>query len=202
LPKIVDHDRRREELSDVVLAIIAAKGIKAVTTRNVAAESGWSTGVISHYFRSQHDLLVGALRRAADIQGRMYKRIRSEHAAEPFECLRKLTESVLPFDDRRLAMNRIFQVFYAEAAANPDAREEVVDYLANWRRVLLRVISTAQEAGQIPADLDAEQLAIELVGLADGLAMHATLDPALTRKLTGVELQLLNGSWQLDTLTT
>lgn len=201
MPKIVDHARRREELADATLGLIASRGIKAVTTRSVAAESGWSTGVISHYFGSQHDLLVGALSRAAEIQGRTYKRLRNEYAHDPLECLRRLTESVLPLDSRRLAMNRIFVVFYAEAAANPDAREEVVDYLANWRRVLERVIRSAQESGQIPVDLDSEQLAVELVALADGLAIHTTLDSDLLGRLgpaDAISLQLVDGNWRLE----
>ncbi len=68
MPKIVDHDERRLALADAVLALIAREGISAVTTRAVAEESGWSTGVLNHYFGSRHELLLAALRRAGDIQ--------------------------------------------------------------------------------------------------------------------------------------
>jgi AcrR family transcriptional regulator len=201
MPKIVDHDQRRAELADVVLDLIAREGIKAVTTRSVAELSGWSTGVINHYFKSHHGLLVGALQRAAEIQGRMFRQLRLDSTADPLERLRLLTESILPLDDRRIAMTRIFLVFYAEAGANPDAREEVVDYLHNWRRVVQRIVEDAQASDQVPADISSVQLATELVALADGMAMHAMLDPDVLKQLTErgeINLELVAGSWRLS----
>ena len=200
MPKVVDHDERRAELSDVVLDLIAREGIKAVTTRSVAELSGWSTGVINHYFKNHHGLLVGALQRAAEIQGRMFRQLRLDSTADPLERLRLLTESILPLDDRRIAMTRIFLVFYAEASANPDAREQVVDYLHNWRRVVQRIVEDSQTEGQLPAELPSLQLATELVALADGMAMHAMLDPDVLQRLVdrgGINLELVAGSWRL-----
>lgn len=199
MPKVVDHEVRRAELADAALDIAAEHGIKAVTTRAVAERSGWSTGVLNHYFRSHRDLLLGALRRAAEIQGRMFKELRLDERVDPLSRLRLLVETILPLDDRRVAMTRIFLVFYAEAAADPVAREEIVDYLHNWRRVVERVIVEAQATGQIDPVLDAAQLATELVALSDGLAMHAMLDPDVLDRICagGVELQLFEGRWRL-----
>ncbi|TDD34110.1 TetR/AcrR family transcriptional regulator [Saccharopolyspora elongata] len=200
MPKIVDHDQRRAELADAALDIIAKDGIKALTLRAVAEAAGWSTGVVNHYFSSHHDLLVGALRGAAETQGRMFKQLRHDASLTPLERLGQLIESVLPLDDRRIAMTRIFLVFYAEAAANPAAREEIVDYLANWRRVVRRVVAECQEAGQVPADADTTKLAAELVALSDGLAMHAMLDEQVLDGVTAdghITLQLAGESWRL-----
>ncbi|MQA06504.1 MAG: TetR family transcriptional regulator [Streptosporangiales bacterium] len=200
MPKIVDHEQRRAELADAALDVIAHQGIKAVTLRAVARAAGWSTGVLNHYYESHHALLVGALRRAAEIQGRMFKEIRGDAAMDPMSRLHKLIESVLPLDDRRVAMTRIFLVFSAEAAATPEAREEVADYLHNWRRVVRRVIAEAQEAGQLPAELDAGALAAELVALSDGLAMHAMLDEDVLDQLVSrkkLRIELIGGAWRL-----
>jgi AcrR family transcriptional regulator len=199
MPKVVDHEQRRTELADAALDIVAEHGIKAVTVKAVAERSGWSTGVINHYFRSHHELLVGALRRAADIQGRQFRQLRSDPDTSAIERLSLLFESILPLDARRIAMTRIFLVFYAEAAANPDAREEVVDYLHNWRRVVERIVAAAQAAGELPADVDPAAQAIKLVGLADGVAIHTMLDPDLLKTLadaTGsVRLRFSDGQW-------
>lgn len=199
MPKVVDHERRRAELADAALDIAAEQGIKAVTIRAVAERSGWSTGVINHYFRSHRDLLLGALRRAAEVQGRMFRDLRLDETSDPMQRLRLLVESVLPLDDRRVAMTRIFLVFYAEAAADPAAREEIVDYLHNWRRVVSRVLREGQAAAQVDDSRDPEQLADELVALSDGLAMHAMLDPDVLGRVTanGIELALLEGHWRL-----
>ncbi|MEU8251460.1 TetR/AcrR family transcriptional regulator [Nonomuraea sp. NPDC048916] len=201
MPKIVDHDQRRAELADVALDLIARHGIKAVTLRTVAETAGWSTGVLNHYFRSHNDLLVGALRRAAEIQGRMFKQLRGDLSTDPMQRLRQLVESVLPLDDRRIAMTRIFLVFYAQSAGDPEAREEVADYLHNWRRVVERVIVEAQRAGQLPSELEPARLAMELVALSDGLAMHAILDEQVLKQLTkagSLRIELVENSFKLS----
>lgn len=199
MPKVVDHEARRAELADAVLDLTAEQGIKAVTIRAVAERSGWSPGVLNHYFRSHRDLLLGALRRAAEIQGRMFKELRLDQRLDPMSRLRLLVETIMPLDDRRVAMTRIFLVFYAEAAADPVAREEIVDYLHNWRRVVERVIVEAQSTDQIDPALDPAQLATELVAFSDGLAMHAMLDPDVLSQISaeGVSLQLFDGHWRL-----
>lgn len=167
-------------LADVALDIAAERGIKATTTRAVAKGSGWSTGVLNYYFRSRKDLLLGTLRRAAEIQGRMFKKIRLDKHMDPVERIQSLVESVLPLDNRRLALTRIFLVFYAEAVSDSTTRDEISGYLQNWRRVVERAIREAQASNQIDSELDPVRLAIELVALSDGLAMHAILDPEIS----------------------
>ncbi|MEN0133665.1 MAG: TetR/AcrR family transcriptional regulator [Rhodococcus sp. (in: high G+C Gram-positive bacteria)] len=179
MPKIVDHDERRLVLADAVLALIAREGISAVTTRAVAEESGWSTGVLNHYFESRHELLLAALRRAGDIQGGLYKAILDEEGTGPIEKLRNITASILPLDERRLAMTRVFLFFYAEGAAEETARGEIATFLARWRGVVRGAVVDAQREGTVSADLDADAVTVALVALTDGLALQAILDPVV-----------------------
>lgn len=177
MPKVVDHDERRLVLADAVLTLIAREGISAVTTRAVAEESGWSTGVLNHYFNSRHELLLAALRRAADIQGDQYQVILDQVDNSALEKLRGITASVLPLDDRRLAMTRVFLFFYAEGAQEEKARSEIAGFLARWRRIVRETVLEAQQEGAVPADVDPDLVTIRLVGLTDGLAMQSILDP-------------------------
>lgn len=184
MPKIVDHDERRLVLADAVLALIAREGISAVTTRAVAEESGWSTGVLNHYFRSRHELLLAALRRAGDLQGRLYREILDEEGTGPIEKLRNITASILPLDERRLAMTRVFLFFYAEGAAEETARGEIAAFLARWRGVVHEAVVDAQRDGTVSADLDADAVTLALVALTDGLALQAILDPVVMEAIS------------------
>lgn len=182
MPKIVDHEQRRRELADAVLRVIAeGGGVADITNRKVAAASGWSTGVLAHYFKGQHELLLAALRRAAELQGNLFRELsRSEGSA--LDRLERVLESVLPLDPQRLALTRIFLFFYAEGAGNEVTRIEASDYLAHWRRVVRRLVVAAQDEGSLPPS-DPDLLAIHLVGLVDGVANHALLDPAVLQKI-------------------
>ncbi|RZK73910.1 MAG: TetR family transcriptional regulator [Rhodococcus sp. (in: high G+C Gram-positive bacteria)] len=184
MPKIVDHDERRLALADAVLALIAREGISAVTTRAVAEESGWSTGVLNHYFGSRHELLLAALRRAGDIQGDRYRTILDEEGTGPIEKLRNITASILPLDERRLAMTRVFLFFYAEGAAEETARGEIAAFLARWRGVVRESVVAAQREGTVSADLDADAVTVALVALTDGLALQAILDPVVMEAIS------------------
>lgn len=182
MPKIVDHELRRRQLADAVLRVIARRGgVAGVTNREVAAESGWSTGILAHYFKGQHEMLLAALRRAAELQGNAFREL-SRSDGTSLDKLQNLLESVLPLDSERVALTRIFLYFYAEGAANDITRIEAADYLAGWRRVVRRHVVEAQRDGLLPA-ADPDLLTIHIVGLADGLATHALLDPDVLERV-------------------
>jgi AcrR family transcriptional regulator len=176
VPKIVDHEQRRRELADAALTLAAREGLAAVTTRATAAECGWSTGVLNHYFGSRNELLLAALRRTGDLQWDAYQRILAA-GGTAYETLTAITESVLPLDARRLAMTRVFLFFYAQAAADETARAEITEFLARWRTVLRDTIDAGRRSGELPPDLDTDGAVLALQAASDGAALEAVLDP-------------------------
>ncbi|MDX2230930.1 MAG: TetR/AcrR family transcriptional regulator [Leptolyngbyaceae cyanobacterium bins.349] len=56
MPKIVDHDRYRQELLSQCLDVIAEKGYATITMRQIAAGLKVSTGTLYHYFPSKESL--------------------------------------------------------------------------------------------------------------------------------------------------
>jgi AcrR family transcriptional regulator len=163
--------------------LVARTGINAVTVRTVAEESGWSTGVLSHYYGGRADLLLGALRRAAAVARKHFEESLAGFSGDGVAQLEHILESVLPLDERRLALTRIFLFFYAEAATDEDVRVEIAGYLANWRHDVAKAIGRAQDEGRIDPAQDPAALATAFVALADALSMHAIYDPAVMRQL-------------------
>ena len=62
MPKLVDHDLRREEVAEAAWRVIGRDGIEGATLREIAREAGFTTGVIQHYFRDRDELLAFAAR--------------------------------------------------------------------------------------------------------------------------------------------
>ena len=62
MPRVVDVEQRRAELTDATARLIAKSGIGAATMRDVAAEAGWTTGALTHYFTDKRDLLLHTFR--------------------------------------------------------------------------------------------------------------------------------------------
>jgi hypothetical protein len=99
------------------------------------------------------------------------------------QALEQILEGSVPLDGRRIALGKIFFFFFVEAMTDAALRQEVESYLVGWRKSVARAIRQAQEAGDIPADVNRKALAIDLVGLVDGVSMHALIDGAVMTHL-------------------
>lgn len=181
MPRIVDHDERRRQICDSLLELISEVGVPGATIRGLATRSGWSVGVISHYFHDRKDLLLGGLRRAAEILAEHNSRIVS--TLNGLQALEQILEGSIPLDKRRLALARIFFFFYVEAMNDEALREEVESYLLGWRKSVVRAIHQAQDVGDLPSEIDAKQICADLVGLADGMSIHALMDKRVMQRL-------------------
>jgi AcrR family transcriptional regulator len=57
MPKTVDHDHFREELLERCFSIFSRKGYSKVSIREIAKETGVSTGTLYHYFDNKENIL-------------------------------------------------------------------------------------------------------------------------------------------------
>lgn len=176
MPKVVDHEQRREELAAAVWRLASRDGLDAVTIRGVSAEAGWSTGALHHYFSDKEELLLFAFQTVADRVGGRVATAREE-AGEPLELARALLAIGLPLDDERRDETRVWFAFLGLALTRPPlARAQRLAYDA-WRRLVADALRDAREQGDIEEGVDVEREAAALVALVDGLAVQASFDP-------------------------
>lgn len=176
MPKIVDHEQRREELAAAVWRLASRDGLDAVTIRGVAAEAGWSTGALHHYFADKEQLLLFAFQTVADRVGRRVAAAR-EASGDPLELARALLAIGLPLDEARRDETRVWFAFLGLALTRPPlARAQRLAYQA-WRRIVADALRDAQEKGDVDEDVDVEREAAALVAIVDGLAVQASFDP-------------------------
>jgi AcrR family transcriptional regulator len=196
MPKDVDHDARREELLEAVWRVIARDGMERATIRVIAKETGWSSGVLAHYFTDKDEILVSAIRL-------MYERIaaRWDRKLEGLSGLAALHELVLdnlPLDDERELETRFLMNYWSRAIRDgdgvprPERRgPQLIDLLSD-------LVREGQEAGEIVAEESPEDVAERLLGLIDGFSLHTLLDPQrLTR-----ERQIALVAQEFDRLST
>ena len=126
MPKVVDHEQRREELAAAVWRLASRDGLDAVTIRGVAAEAGWSTGALHHYFSDKEELLLFALKTVADRVGRRVATARAE-SAEPLELARALLAIGLPLDEERRDETRVWFAFLGLALTRPPLARRLTD---------------------------------------------------------------------------
>jgi AcrR family transcriptional regulator len=189
MPKIVDHEERRDELAAAVWRLASRDGLEALTLRGVSAEAGWSTGALHHYFSNKEELLLFAFQTTADRVGRRIAAA-AQKTSEPLELARTMLAVGLPLDAERRAEIRVWFAFLGLALTRPAlARAQRNAYRA-WRRLLARTLEEAQARGELECSLDPEVEAAGLIALVDGLAVQASFEP---RALSGaLQLELVD----------
>jgi len=97
MPKQVDHEVRRRQMTDAVCRITAKGGLTAATFREVAAEAGVSVRLVQYYFLSKDALLLATQRHVAE---RSTARLTAmiDSADPPRARLRKILRSFVPTD--------------------------------------------------------------------------------------------------------
>lgn len=167
------HQARRRDVALVAAQLMARSGIEGVTVRDVAAEAGFSTHIVSHYFKNKHELLLFTLRESS---ARSAARLDAAVAAGLGlqECL----ETLLPLDDERRVDCLVWFSFWARAVSEPAFAAEQQRSGMIWRdriRQLVRrrwlLLGRHDSAGD-------DDIAQRLQASVAGIGIHGCFDPA------------------------
>src|ERR1700752_3938034 len=97
MPKIVDHERRRDEIALVACRAVAEYGFEQATSVRIARAAGYTTGMVAHYFDTKRDIVIAALRL---ILRRIEERLALGGTPAAPDLVELLTET-LPVDETR-----------------------------------------------------------------------------------------------------
>ena len=169
MPRVVDVDERRRQLAEAAARLIARAGVEAATLRDVAAEAGWTTGALTHYFADKRELLLFTFK--ASLAGRHAFRDRPDERT-PEELMIDSLEGALPLDEERRRHWMVTIAFCAMATGDRELSEAQRDAYRDFRAHL------AAMAWLVEPQRDPAVLAEELIAAADGIALQALFDPA------------------------
>ncbi len=181
----------RERLLVAARAVFARRGFHAASVEEIAAEGGYSTGALYSNFSGKEDLFLAVMDREID-----------EHAREIEEAVRERTsvaaraqggaERWMAMIEREPDVLLLFMEFWAYAARDEGVRRHVADSFGRARATLTRLIADGARDFELELELPAEQLAIAIDALADGIARQKMADPeAVPDELMGRVLALL-----------
>ena len=169
MPKVVDIEQRRAELTAATARLIARSGIESATMREVAAEAGWTTGALTHYFTDKRDLLLKTFQ--TSLANRRSQRP-SDADTDPSVQLRTSLEGALPLDESRRRHWMVTIAFCSQAAGDP---ELAAAQRAAYREFRDHVAALVRRCG-LTSSSGAQAYAERLIAAADGIAVQALFD--------------------------
>ncbi len=181
----------RERLLAAARRVFARSGFHGASVEEIASEAGFSTGALYSNFEGKEDLFLALMDREID-----------EHASE---IARAVTEQASISDratggarrwmtmiEREPEVLLLFMEFWAYGVRDARMRPKVAARFAHMRQVLTGLIADGVRDFDLELAIPAEQLAMAIDALADGIARQKLADPdAVPDELMGRVLSLL-----------
>ncbi len=175
MPKRVDHEERRRQISDALLRTAATRGLHATGMREVAAEAGVSLRLVQYYFGTKEELLLAAMQHlATQFAGRAMARIsrlkETETPVSPRAVIAAILTEGLPADDERRTFTVLYTAYFALSLTDPALA--IAPLVRNSNAVIDVVaaqLRAAQAAGGTPARMDPDLEAVSLLAMSAGL---------------------------------
>ncbi len=175
MPKVVDHDERREDVAEAAWCVIGRNGLEGATLREISREAGFTTGVVQHYFRHRDELLAFVAQQISE-QAAERTMAAINTCAPGKACLRKLLEVLVPVDLRTARVSALLS-FWARSAVDPVHNTIHVRQYEAVRKAFRSQVRAAIEQGEISTDRPLEDLTDHLLSFGDGLCVRSGMEP-------------------------
>lgn len=173
MPKIVDHNKRKKQIAEATWRVILESGMVGATVRNIAKEAGLSLGALRHYFSSQDELLVYAMKLVKEQATTRINAI-AKQELPPKEMILKILLETVPTNEITMAEMEVWFAFIFHARH----KEDVFDMQHDGIYIgMKKLIDYLEQCSLLRKELDKELETEKLYALIDGLAMHAMLEP-------------------------
>lgn len=163
----IDHAQRRERIAEIAARVIARDGLEAATVRRIAAEVGFSTTIVTHYFANKDELLLHAYRFVAKQSGERFDRVIALDPADVVGCLLALTAA----DESSFLGWRVYVALWERAKTDPVFAAE---QRMGIDTALQRIAAVVKNRFGDRANAKALQMLITVV---NGISVQALFDP-------------------------
>lgn len=177
------RDQTRQRLLDAAQSIFLSKGFVAASVEDIAEQAGYTRGAFYSNFSSKSELFLQLLKRD-------HENVMADMRAifEAGESRSQMEARVLDYYSKHFRGNDCFLLWMEgklQAARDPDFRVGFVACLRELRAATTEYIRQFSAQFGTPLPLPAEQLAVGLLALSDGMQFSVAFDPqAVTPEMT------------------
>ncbi len=200
MPKIVDHDERREQIALVACRVVAENGFDQATIVRIAREAGYTTGMVAHYFDTKQDIIIAALRL---ILRRIEERLTKPSGDVQADLLTVLSEG-LPIDEQRYIECAFWTAFWGQVSADKRLKRINAWVHREYMRLFERCLCEGWTVWPELSAATREQVLRSVVTFINGVTASAVAsqsDWPAAKQVEQLRLQLeLLHAWAQDTI--
>lgn len=191
MPKIVDHDERRQEFVAALWRIVEHHGSAAVSIRSVADEAGVSKSNIAYYFPTMVDLLAAAVDEV--VAHAQTRAAQLEQEDLDIDKAAKLVMLAIPDTPMRRRQAQVWIKLVTEYDGDTHVSTLLNDFNKRVRAGLLAMLKLFDASGLVSKDRKLNIEAVRLHALIDGLSLQTMSDekfmpPSLIRSVVAQHL--------------
>lgn len=198
MPKIVDHEKRRDEIALVACRVVAEHGFDQATIVRIAREAGYTTGMVAHYYDTKQEIVIAALRL---ILRRIEERLTRPAGEAAADLLTVLSEA-LPVDELRFIECAFWTAFWGQVSADKKLKRINAWVHREYMRLFERCLEQGWPAWSQWSAAVRDQVLRSVVTFINGLTASAVASqsdwPAAKQiEQLRLQLQLLHG-WAVE----
>ena len=183
--------KTRERLLTAARTVFARNGFHGSSVEEIASEAGFSTGALYSNFEGKEDLFLVLMEREIDEHAREISAAVAERGSVSERAAGGARQWMAMIEREPEAL-LLFMEFWAYGVRDAEMRPKVAARFAQARRVLTGLIADGVRDFDLELAIPAEQLAVAIDALADGIARQKLADPeAVPDELMGTVITLL-----------
>jgi AcrR family transcriptional regulator len=199
MPRVSEDYRagRRAEIVAAAARLFSANGFHATSMADIISEAGLSAGAVYRYFRSKEELIAAVAETALTTADEVFAKLLADDAAPaPAEAVTLLIEGinagVILDPESNADLTRIGVQVWAEALRNPELARRAHTVYQRLRGHFAEVARRWQQAGNLAADADPDQVGAAMLSLVQGFLVQRLLinDTGMDGYLSGVNALL------------
>ncbi|MEI2729340.1 MAG: TetR family transcriptional regulator C-terminal domain-containing protein [Candidatus Nanopelagicales bacterium] len=175
MPKVVDHEERRQAIVNGMWKIVQRDGFQAVSVRSVAAEVGLSKSTIAHYFGSQDQILALAVAQQIEATTEELNSL-DVSKCTPAVALRAM-QLAIPTTARQRRQSQVWLALLEQHGTSPEISQTLTDLNREVRSGVRTVLAALAANGFVAASRDLDEEAAKFHAVIDGLSLQSLTDP-------------------------
>ena len=200
MPKIVDHDERREHIVTALYELLAREGFGQLNMREIAREAGYSHGAIARYFPNKQAVLKATFSRMIESWQEQFQHATTDLSG--LQGLEALCRRLWPLGEIGRGNANVVVALWNEAITDDELHTIQRENNSLTRSRIRQFLLEAQRKEEVSRDLDVDATVRSIMVRSMGWQMLAVLvSGEATDDVLNADIQALVAGLQASAYT-